>query len=340
MNHRPQDLADRVQTYSQSGVRVHTDPLVQERTTIPWEILISPTAKGVYRHSMTYLATPSLIVYWERQDTPMRARGLTPADHFTLIVPTRRASDTVYHHAGEHKLGLPCALPREASGFIGEGNEQLVIIAHRSLLDRYLTEEQTRQLNRADRERLLPASKVAVDSLAGWSQRVLRKACTHPEMLEHPLARQTLEEDFHQFLGSALDNSDPNPANRPQPALREVAIRRALEFLRSNNNLELSVPDLCKAIGVQQRTLEYSFRATFGLSPLGYLRLRRLHAARRLLMIATPAELRVAEIACRFGFFELGKFSAFYTKTFGERPSQTLSRHYGEFRSMLVVGSG
>jgi len=339
MSKAQQDIAEAAHNTGlvQTGVLVHSDPLVQERSTFPWEILITPTVKGDYRHRMTYLATPSLIIYWERQDTPMQARGLTPAHHFTLIVPTRMAPDTVYHHAGQRKPGLPCSLPREASGFIGQGNEQLVIIAHRSLVDRYLTEDQTKQLGCADRERLLPASRNAVDGLSGWAQRVLRQACPCPESLEYPLLRQALDEDFLGFLGSALDNSAPNPVRRPQPALRELAIQRALDYLRSNDNLELSVPDLCQSIGVQQRTLEYSFRDNFGLSPLGYLRLRRLHAARRQLMVATPGEARVADIACRYGFFELGKFSAFYAKTFGEKPSQTLSRQYAEIRSALVL---
>lgn len=321
----------------QAGVLEHTDPLVQERSTFPWEILISPTIRGEYRHRMTYLATPTLILYRERQDTPMRARGLTPANHFTLIVPTRRASDTFYHGAGRHKSGLPCALPREASGFIGQGNEQLVIIALRSSLDSSLTEEQARQLKWADREGLLPVSRRAAECLTSWSERVLRQTCPHPELLAHPLAKQSLEEDLHQFLSSALDNTEPSPAKRPKPALRELAIKRVLEYLRSNDSLELSVPALCRAIGVQQRTLEYSFRASFGISPLGYLRLRRLHAARQHLMTATPNETRVAQIACRYGFFELGKFSAFYSKTFGERPSETLRRYYADSRSVLAT---
>lgn len=338
MSKSQQNVTEAAQNNSlvQTGVLVHSDPLVQERSCFPWELLITPTVKGDYRHRMSYLATPSLIMYWESQDTPMRARGLTPAHHLTLILPTRRAADTVYDQAGQHKPGLPCSLPREASGLIGKGNEQLVIIAHRSMVDRYLTEDQAAQLNWADRERLLPVSRGAANGLSGWTQRVLRQVRPCPETLEYPLLRQTLDEDFLRFLGSALDISAPKPARRPQPALRVLAIKRALEYLRSNNELELSVPDLCKSIGVQQRTLEYSFRDNFGLSPLGYLRLRRLHAARRQLMVATPGEVRVAEIACRHGFFELGKFSAFYAKTFGEKPSYTLSRQYPDSVSELA----
>jgi hypothetical protein len=50
----------------QTGVLVHSDPLVQERSTFPWEILITPTVKGDYRHRMNYLATPSLIRHYRK----------------------------------------------------------------------------------------------------------------------------------------------------------------------------------------------------------------------------------------------------------------------------------
>jgi hypothetical protein len=45
---------------------------------------------------------------------------------------------------------------------------------------------------------------------------------------------------------------------------------------------------------------------------------------------------KVFHAVLQYGFFELGKFSAFYLKTFGEKPSHTLSRHYPDYRFVLV----
>lgn len=64
-----------------------TDPADQEYATFPWEILISPASRGPYRHRLKYVAMRSLIMYWERYDTPVRVRGLTPANHLSLALP-------------------------------------------------------------------------------------------------------------------------------------------------------------------------------------------------------------------------------------------------------------
>ena len=52
--------------------------------------------------------------------------------------------------------------------------------------------------------------------------------------------------------------------------------------------------------------------------------LLRLDAVRRALLAANPHNANVAEIAHRFGFAELERFSETYQATFGEAPLTTL----------------
>ena len=79
--------------------------------------------------------------------------------------------------------------------------------------------------------------------------------------------------------------------------------------------------------------LERAFREVFGVSPHRLLMLRRLAAVRRELLRA-DAGTSVTDVATRWGFFHLGRFSQEYRLMYGERPSQTLSargvlRHLG-----------
>lgn len=106
---------------------------------------------------------------------------------------------------------------------------------------------------------------------------------------------------------------------------RRHGLERALEYLRDKDTFSLSVPLLSTLAGVSQRTLEYAFRETFNLTPLGFLRLKRLHRARRMLMTIPRGEATVADIVCRNGFYELGRFATTYKGLFGELPSQTMA---------------
>ena len=87
---------------------------------------------------------------------------------------------------------------------------------------------------------------------------------------------------------------------------------------------------------MSQRTLERAFQKAFDMTARDYLKIRRLHAVRRRLLAARKGEVQIADVAYSHGFYELGRFAAVYARMFGERPSETLSRHFPEPRDFLI----
>jgi AraC-like DNA-binding protein len=62
------------------------------------------------------------------------------------------------------------------------------------------------------------------------------------------------------------------------------------------------------------------------MAPTQWLRLRRLNSAHRELLSRGPDETTVAEVAMRWSFWHLGRFSSSYRALFKELPSETLRR--------------
>jgi len=118
-------------------------------------------------------------------------------------------------------------------------------------------------------------------------------------------------------------------------AVRQRGLQRAVEYLRATDPGSVTVPDLCAAACVTERTLQYAFRETFGFSSLGFLHLRRFHVARRDLLAADGKTAMVNEIAQRNGFYDMGRFSVRYKALFGESPSDTLKKPPQESQSRL-----
>lgn len=79
--------------------------------------------------------------------------------------------------------------------------------------------------------------------------------------------------------------------------------------------------ELCRAVGVSERTLRTAFVATLGMAPARYLRLLRAAIA-----IADSQQTSVAAIGARFGYSDCGRMAADYHALFGEYPSATLLR--------------
>ncbi|MGC6371890.1 helix-turn-helix domain-containing protein [Pseudomonas sp. K2I15] len=117
----------------------------------------------------------------------------------------------------------------------------------------------------------------------------------------------------------------PDPAPALSPTARKRMVDRAREYALAHIDEPLSILDLCNHIGASRRKLQYCFQETLGINPVAYLRALRLNAVRRELRTSTQPH-GVQQVAARWGFWHLSRFSSDYRTLFGECPSQTLRR--------------
>jgi AraC family ethanolamine operon transcriptional activator len=120
------------------------------------------------------------------------------------------------------------------------------------------------------------------------------------------------------------DDSRLSPTERVR-ALNTCRMARAFVEASLESDIVPTIVDICRTLGVSERTLQYAFRAYVDMSPLAYLRLRRLNRVRATLRASDPQTTTVTAVAMRFGFLHLGRFSLDYKQVFDERPSVTLA---------------
>ena len=101
--------------------------------------------------------------------------------------------------------------------------------------------------------------------------------------------------------------------------------RRAEAWMIDHLADPVQVPDLCLALHVSRRELEYAFRSVFDQSPRDHLETLRLNAIRRALLHGDGEANRetIIAIAYAHGVRHLGRFAASYRALFGEKPSET-----------------
>lgn len=121
-----------------------------------------------------------------------------------------------------------------------------------------------------------------------------------------------------EAIGGLPAGSPPTP---PGNARR---LTHAASALVAEADTPLTVLDLCRALKVSRATLHRGFVEIYGLSPLAYLRMRRLNGARRALIAARGSNATVTAIATHWSFFHLARFARDYRNQFGELPSATL----------------
>ena len=118
-------------------------------------------------------------------------------------------------------------------------------------------------------------------------------------------------------------------SDAPRPVslvLRKQLVDRAKARALEDTCTPVTIADLCRALRVSRRTLQYSFQETLGVSPSAYLRAVRLNGVRRQLKSPDSSATSVQDAAANWGFWHLGHFSSDYKRMFAELPSETLRR--------------
>lgn len=147
---------------------------------------------------------------------------------------------------------------------------------------------------------------------------------------ELPGVASRIEDDLiGHFLGAACGvGNELSAAGRGHLRRRYATMRRVRGYLREHSTSPVRVDELCEAVGMSRRGLEYLFKDLLGIGVNAFIRHKRLHGARRAILQADPTPGGVKRIALEWGFWHLGRFSAEYKSQFGELPTATMARLY------------
>lgn len=139
----------------------------------------------------------------------------------------------------------------------------------------------------------------------------------------HPLVRASL---FHTMAMATLDcfplSSEPR-VSRWSAAGQQAAYRRAVRFIEDNASLPITLGDIAQAAGATLAELDAAFRAHHGVGARAYLQRVRLSAARSDLLASAAAPHDLADLAARWGFPDVARFTRRYRDAYGETPSAT-----------------
>jgi AraC family transcriptional regulator, ethanolamine operon transcriptional activator len=162
----------------------------------------------------------------------------------------------------------------------------------------------------------------ALDGLRRFLCDVFDAAAEHSVRLSTPEVRGALVDTLLDRLSQLMPLPSVDVV-RGANARRQL-VDRAQEIAATRLEQPPTVAELCDALGVSRRSLQYGFQEVWGVSPLSYLRVMRLNAARRTLKTAGS----VTDAATQLGFWHFGHFARDYQAMFGELPSATFRRHH------------
>ena len=315
------------------GVVAFSDPQAYQAAISPAQVELFVTAKGKYRAALTQLELHRLWLQRGRENLPRVANAAVRTDRLALFFLASADQASTRHSGRDLAFGEIVASAAGSTQHLRtEGpchwatlsmtRHDLAAACH-ALIGRDPIE---RSVTRYMRPRLLEMSRLLhLHQVAG--QFVKRE--------RHLLAQSEPARALKQALVHAMVMclNENTPVKMGAGVRRHAAIiARFEELLAANYDRPLHIAEICAAIGASERILRISCIEHLGMGPIRYLWLRRMHLARRGLIVADAATSTVTKIATENGFFELGRFAVEYRALFGEAPSVSLRRPSEEIR--------
>jgi AraC-like DNA-binding protein len=154
--------------------------------------------------------------------------------------------------------------------------------------------------------------------------RFMSEEIEHDEnLLSQPLIGERFAETVLTTILYVQPHCYSTSLNRQATPSGPHYVRRAEEYMETHCEEPITASLLATAVGVNVRTLYAAFRKHRDYTPFEFLRSVRLRRARSALLSAPPGS-KVRDVALKWGFNHIGRFSSLYRRHFGESPSDTL----------------
>ena len=180
-----------------------------------------------------------------------------------------------------------------------------------------------------DAKHQLPIFEPKLDFTTQGGGYFLQLMCTLVDALaceQHPLHHPMAFKQFESNLLNALIYGQANSLLQQIDKYKEKAIspyfiKRTEAYMREHLHVTLTIEQLAEHAGVSVRTLFAGFKSFLNTTPLSYLKELRFEQAHLELM--RNEDVSVTDVAFKWGFTHLGRFSQEYKRRYGELPSYT-----------------
>ncbi|OZH52329.1 AraC family transcriptional regulator [Hydrocoleum sp. CS-953] len=214
----------------------------------------------------------------------------------------------------------------EADNIFPQGGALTHIIIPVKTFDTYADKLQRHDLDdnfRSKNHVNLPLT--GMKEIKDYLKQLIWLAVHQPSWFQNPHIEKLVADDFLPLLISKIPIK-LNSKSFLKPSRRAKLIAQAEKKMLANLDKPLTLKQLAENLGSSSSALLYGFQDLFGVSPMRYLKVRRLNTVRQHLKGCEPENCFIAILASEFGFYSPSHFTRDYKTMFGELPSETLRK--------------
>lgn len=160
------------------------------------------------------------------------------------------------------------------------------------------------------------------EEIAGLAQ-LLSLMCMESES---GFGTSQIHNHYNRVVASRLLTQCRHNMRLEVPSITSVTFERLAQYVDENIKRDITAEDLAQQARMSQRSLYLLFERHAKLTPLCYIRRRKLECVRATLLDASVPAPNVTAVALDYGFTHLGRFSEAYKTLFGVLPSEDFKK--------------
>ncbi|MEB3340845.1 AraC family transcriptional regulator [Okeania sp.] len=165
----------------------------------------------------------------------------------------------------------------------------------------------------------------AMKEIKDYLKPLIWLAVHQPTWFQNPHIEKLVADDFVPLLISKIPIK-LNSKSFLKPSRRAKLIAKAEKEMLAHLDKPLTLKQLAENLESSSCALSFGFKDLFGVSPMRYLKIRRLNAVRQHLKVREPENCTIVFLANEYGFYCPSHFTRDYKAMFGELPSETLRK--------------
>lgn len=177
---------------------------------------------------------------------------------------------------------------------------------------------------RGKRSLLIYGRNAAATQLRGYVGSLLQMCAADPLRFNSEEMCGRVEKDVAARIERAFEAVEPGDTVPKRERKAFSLVRRVEQFMWQNVDEPLTLERIGQHVNCRMRSLIHSFKDSFGVGPIAYLKILRLNEAHRRLR-ESRGNVRIFDVAVALGFWHMGHFSSDYKRMFGMTASETLA---------------
>jgi len=151
---------------------------------------------------------------------------------------------------------------------------------------------------------------------------LLRQADLNSPLFDSSILVKELEKSFMTMVLTCLPNNYSDYLEQTDSKVLPHYVYNAKKYIDDNLKEDITPAKVIEVCKLPCRSVYEGFQKYLGMTPLNYIKNRRLEKIHNELK-AYSTKSSITEVAMKWGYRHLGRFSGEYYKRYGEKPSET-----------------